>query len=195
LEALQACKRPGTRPGLTCVSMWSSPPESNRRPHPYHRWSARSGDNAAPRPALQNPKWLAVSTIEKWGAARRYAGRLLANHWHACRSFVGLAGPSSSHARQPPAVQRSWCEQSLQVRSGGSSSQSEKAGSAVPEWRGHGCRRSADLRALGLRLASVFGPKRRVPSGYRPRAVRWASRQLLSFPDRAWRCTHGLHGL
>jgi hypothetical protein len=32
-----------------------------------------------------------------------------------------------------------WCEQSLQVRLGGSSSQSEKAHSAVPEWRGHGC--------------------------------------------------------
>ena len=66
--------------------MWSPPPESNRRPHPYHRWSARSGDNAAPRSALQNRKWLAVSRIEKWGAARRYAARLLANHWHASRS-------------------------------------------------------------------------------------------------------------
>jgi hypothetical protein len=66
--------------------IWSPPPESNRRPHPYHRWSARSGDNAAPRSALQNRKWLAVSRIEKWGAARRYAARLLANHWHASRS-------------------------------------------------------------------------------------------------------------
>jgi hypothetical protein len=32
--------------------VWSPPPESNRRPHPYHRWSAPSGDNAAPRSAL-----------------------------------------------------------------------------------------------------------------------------------------------
>jgi hypothetical protein len=71
---------------------WSPPPESNRRPHPYHRWSARSGDNAAPRSTLENYKWPALSMIEKWGAARRYAARLLANHWHACGSFVAWQG-------------------------------------------------------------------------------------------------------
>ena len=28
--------RPGARPGLACWFGWSPPPESNRRPHPYH---------------------------------------------------------------------------------------------------------------------------------------------------------------
>jgi hypothetical protein len=48
------------------------------------------GDNAAPRSTLQNYKWLALSTREKWGAARRYAAWLLANHWHALG--VGVEG-------------------------------------------------------------------------------------------------------
>src|SRR5215218_3053738 len=82
------------------VLWWSPPPESNRRPRPYHRWSARSGDNAAPRSALWNYRWLALSTIEKWGAARRYAARLLANHWHAARSDAQW---------WPEGCSRSWC--------------------------------------------------------------------------------------
>jgi hypothetical protein len=91
--------------------MWSPPPESNRRPHPYHRWSARSGDTAAPRSALQNRKWLAGSTPEKWGAARRYGARLLANHWHACRSFVSLAGPGRAAMHDSRQLSRGcWCE-------------------------------------------------------------------------------------
>jgi hypothetical protein len=78
-----------------------------------------------------------------------------------------------------------WCEQSLQVRLGGSSSQSEKAGSAVPEWSGHGCRRSADLRALGTPARSRSSSKRRVPSGYRPRAARWGKPITPELPDGA----------
>jgi hypothetical protein len=58
------------------------------------------------------------------GAARRYAARLLANHWQACRSFVGLAGPGRAAMQDSRQLSRGcWCERSLQVRSGGSSSQ------------------------------------------------------------------------
>jgi hypothetical protein len=60
------CNRPGVRPGLSCWFGVEPPPESNRRPHPYHRWSARSGDNTAPRSALWNYKWPASSTIENY---------------------------------------------------------------------------------------------------------------------------------
>jgi hypothetical protein len=36
VEGARPCNRPGAGPGLTCGFVWSPPPESNRRPHPYH---------------------------------------------------------------------------------------------------------------------------------------------------------------
>jgi len=109
---------------------WSPPPESNRRPHPYHRWSARSGDNAAPRSALQNRKWPAVSRIEKWGAARRYAARLLANRWHAVGSEQ--AGSDLQDSRGSSTAY--WPVVSLQLRSDRSSSQCAPVGPSSARW-------------------------------------------------------------
>ena len=54
--ALRAWKRPGAGPGLTCGLGWSPPPESNRRPHPYHRYAGGSRRRATLHVAIQ-PCW------------------------------------------------------------------------------------------------------------------------------------------
>src|SRR5918992_2647661 len=77
---------------------------------------------------------MALSRIETWGAARRYAARLLANHWRACRSFVGQQGQVAAMQGRRQLSRGCWCEQSLQVRLGGSSSQCAPVAANGARW-------------------------------------------------------------
>jgi transposase len=52
--ALRALKRPGAGPGLSCGFLVEPPPESNRRPHPYHRCAGGSRRHVAPHVSPQS---------------------------------------------------------------------------------------------------------------------------------------------
>jgi hypothetical protein len=65
--------------------IWSPPPESNRRPHPYHRCAAGSRRRAAPHVPTQPRRWEVLPTVESWGVARLRVAQFLANLWHATR--------------------------------------------------------------------------------------------------------------
>jgi hypothetical protein len=162
----RARDRPGSVPGLAWGFGWSPPPESNRRHHPYHRWSARSGDKAAPRSALQNYKWLALSTIEKWGAARRYAAWLLANHWHACRSSWAWQG-QVEQGPASPMTRGSWIRRGTRRPERG-----QQQPQAVPA-----ARRSWSIRSALARRSAVPA----LPAGH-GRSAQQAGRPAPSGP-------------
>ena len=69
-----------TRPELL---VWGGapPPESNRRPHPYHRCAPRSQRHAAPHLTTQPPRWRATRRIGPRGDARLRVAQVLANLW------------------------------------------------------------------------------------------------------------------
>jgi hypothetical protein len=63
--------------------MRSPPPESNRRPHPYHRCAGGSRRRAAPHVPTHPRRWEVLPTVVSWGVARLRVARFLANLWHA----------------------------------------------------------------------------------------------------------------
>ena len=79
--------RTGRKRQLTSVSagqinVWSPPPESNRRPHPYHRCAGGSRRYAAPHVATQPRRWEGASKSGNVGqredACSAVSGKFLA---------------------------------------------------------------------------------------------------------------------
>src|SRR5215218_5632941 len=71
-------------PACPVVSSWSPPPESNRRPHPYHRCADGSRRRAAPHVPTQPRRFEGLPTprLVRRGEAERgvVSGKSLARH-------------------------------------------------------------------------------------------------------------------
>jgi hypothetical protein len=63
--------------------MWSPPPESNRRPHPYHRCAGGSRRHAAPHVPAQPRRSEGLWRVASWGGMRLRVAQFLAYLWHA----------------------------------------------------------------------------------------------------------------
>jgi hypothetical protein len=86
------------RPRLSLVCGGTPPPESNRRPHPYHRCAGGSRCRAGPRVTARPRRWEALLRVESLGGARLRVAQFLANLWHALLE-LDIAG--TGHSRLP----------------------------------------------------------------------------------------------
>jgi hypothetical protein len=71
--------REGRWPAFPLVSLGvEPPPESNRRPHPYHRCAGGSRRRSEPHVPPHPRRWEVLPTVVSWGVARLRVARFLA---------------------------------------------------------------------------------------------------------------------
>jgi hypothetical protein len=82
---------------------WSPPPESNRRPHPYHRCAAGSQRHAAPHVPTQPRRSRVLLRVGSWGDVGLRVARFLANLWQG-PVWLLMAQTLAPSSRQPSAI-------------------------------------------------------------------------------------------